>query len=126
MKGARAASGYFRRSAIAARDISGPRGVRLNGRGRAPAGGGAGRRARRDALLVRREQLLRSTAVCRSSSATSDLPHAATAFCCGLPLPQRFHMPGGGAGGGGWAVGSALGLGGAGGEGGVDAARGAC
>ena len=45
-----------------------------------------------DLLLVRREQLLRCTAVCRSDRSTSDLPHAAAALCCGLALPQRFQM----------------------------------
>ena len=43
-----------------------------------------------DLLLVRREQLLRSTAACRSGRSPSDRPHITAAFCCGLPLPQRF------------------------------------
>jgi hypothetical protein len=45
-----------------------------------------------DPLLRRREQLLRSTATCRSGRSTSDGPHIAAAFCCGLPLPPRFHV----------------------------------
>jgi hypothetical protein len=45
-----------------------------------------------DPLLRRREHLLRSTAACRSACATSDGPHIAAAFCCGLPLPPRFHV----------------------------------
>jgi hypothetical protein len=45
-----------------------------------------------DLLLVRREQLLRSTAVCRSDRSVSDFPPPAAALCCGLSLPQRFHM----------------------------------
>ena len=45
-----------------------------------------------DPLLRRGEHLLRSTAACRSIRSTSDGPHIAAAFCCGLPLPQRFHV----------------------------------
>jgi hypothetical protein len=44
-----------------------------------------------DPLLRRREHLLRSAAACRSGRSASDGPHIADAFCCGLPLPQRFH-----------------------------------
>jgi hypothetical protein len=45
-----------------------------------------------DLLLVRREHLLRSTAVRRSDRLASDGTLRAAAFCCGLPLPQRFHI----------------------------------
>jgi hypothetical protein len=45
-----------------------------------------------DLLLVRREHLLPSTAVCRSGRSPSDQPHISAAVCCGLPLPSRFHM----------------------------------
>ena len=44
-----------------------------------------------DLLLVRREQMLRSAAVCRSNRSASDGPHLATALCCGLLLPEHFH-----------------------------------
>ena len=44
-----------------------------------------------DLLLVRRKQVLRSTAVCRSDRLVSDGPRQAAALCCGLPLPRRFH-----------------------------------
>ncbi len=44
-----------------------------------------------DLLLVRREQLLRSTAVCRSVRLASHEPHIAAAVCCSLLLPERFH-----------------------------------
>ena len=54
------------------------------GDGRCPARTG-------DLLLVRREQLLRSTAVCRSSGSTSARARLAAVVCCGLPLPDRFH-----------------------------------
>src|SRR5215210_2868001 len=47
----------------------------------------------RDLLLVRREQLLRSTAVRRSFRLGAMNRTYFAAFCCGLPLPQRFHMP---------------------------------
>src|SRR5215207_42563 len=43
-----------------------------------------------DLLLVRREQLLRSTAACRSGRSANDRPHIAAALCCGSPLPERF------------------------------------
>jgi hypothetical protein len=43
-----------------------------------------------DLLLVRREQLLRSTAVCRSSRSASDARRQAAALCCGFSLPRRF------------------------------------
>jgi hypothetical protein len=56
---------------------------RLIRSGRCPARTG-------DLLLVRREQRLPSTAACRSAHSASDLPHAAAALCCGLPLPNRF------------------------------------
>jgi hypothetical protein len=45
-----------------------------------------------DLLLVRREQLLRSTAAFGSGRSVSEESHLAAALCCGLPLPQRFHM----------------------------------
>jgi hypothetical protein len=45
-----------------------------------------------DPLLRRGEHLLRSTAACRSVCSASDGPRIAAAFCCGLPLPQRFHV----------------------------------
>jgi hypothetical protein len=38
-------------------------------------------------LLRRREQLLRSTAACRSSRSASDVSYLADARWCGLPLP---------------------------------------
>jgi hypothetical protein len=44
-----------------------------------------------DLLLVRREQLLRSTAACRSVSSASDVPRISAALCCGLSLPRCFH-----------------------------------
>jgi hypothetical protein len=45
-----------------------------------------------DLLLVRREHLLPSAAVCRSIRSTSDQPPISAALCCSLSLPQRFHM----------------------------------
>jgi hypothetical protein len=45
-----------------------------------------------DLLLVRREHLLRSTAVCRSDRSVSDGTRIFAALCWGLSLPQRFHM----------------------------------
>lgn len=45
-----------------------------------------------DLLLVRGEQLLRSTAASHSDRSANDGPHVAAALCCGLPLPRRFHM----------------------------------
>jgi hypothetical protein len=44
-----------------------------------------------DLLLVRREHVLPSTAVCRSGRSPSDSPRIPAALCCGLPLPERFH-----------------------------------
>jgi hypothetical protein len=58
---------------------------RIYADGRCPARTG-------DLLLVRREQLLRSTAVCRSGRSTSDLSPIAAALCCGLSLPRRFQV----------------------------------
>jgi hypothetical protein len=45
-----------------------------------------------DLLLVRREQLLLSTAACRSVRSSNDESRLAAAVRCGLSLPQRFHM----------------------------------
>jgi hypothetical protein len=55
--------------------------------------GGDGRCPARtvDLLLVRREQVLRSTAACRSLRSASGEPHPVPAFCCGLSLPKSFH-----------------------------------
>jgi hypothetical protein len=36
--------------------------------------------------------VLRAAATCRSGRSASDDPSLAAAFCCGLSLPQRFHM----------------------------------
>jgi hypothetical protein len=58
---------------------------------RLPAMGGA-RLERATSLLLRREQLLRPTAACRSGSPVSDLPNAAASLCWGLSLPERFHV----------------------------------
>jgi hypothetical protein len=83
-----------RRSSARPRDPRRPSGAamgevlrrkRTDGGGRCPARTG-------DLLLVRREQMLRSTAVCHSMRSSSDFRHMAAALCCGLPLPQRFHM----------------------------------
>jgi hypothetical protein len=60
---------------------------RLRGDGRCPARTG-------DLLLVRREQVLPSAAVCRSHRSASDESHLPAALYCGLSLPQRFHMIG--------------------------------
>jgi hypothetical protein len=60
-------------------------GVLVREDGRCPARTG-------DLLLVRREQLLRSPAVCRSFRSASDELRRAAAVCCGLPLPSRFHV----------------------------------
>jgi hypothetical protein len=57
-----------------------------------PPGDGPGRTRTCDPLLRRREHLLRATAPCRSSRSASDGSHTAAAFCCGLPLPPRFHV----------------------------------
>jgi hypothetical protein len=62
-----------------------PLGKRACGNGRCPARTG-------DLLLVRREQLLQSTAVCRSSRSAGDEARLFAALCCGLSLPRRFHM----------------------------------
>ena len=45
-----------------------------------------------DLLLVRREQVLRSTAACRPLRPASGLSLVAAAVCCGMPLPERFHV----------------------------------
>jgi hypothetical protein len=45
-----------------------------------------------DLTIMSREHLLPSAAACRSSRSANDVPHMAAAFCCGLPLPERFHM----------------------------------
>ena len=79
-----ASTATFRRrlSASAMADV--PLRKRTPEDGRCPARTG-------DLLLVRREHLLRSTAVCRSGRSASDGPHRAAAVCCGLSLPRRFH-----------------------------------
>src|SRR5215208_5146917 len=61
---------------------------------REKAGRGDGRCPARtgDLLLERREQLLRSTAACRSLCSASDVWHLTPAVCCGVPLPDRFHV----------------------------------
>ena len=64
---------------------SGPALKRARQDGRCPARTG-------DLLLVRREQLLRSTAACRSRRSVSDQSQISAALCCGLSLPKRFHM----------------------------------
>ena len=46
----------------------------------------------RDLTIMRREQLLRSTAAYRSVGLCEPCRAVAAAVCCGLPLPQRFHM----------------------------------
>jgi hypothetical protein len=45
-----------------------------------------------DLLLVRREHLLPSTAVCHSCRSASDERAKAAALCCGLSLPSCFHV----------------------------------
>ena len=45
-----------------------------------------------DLLLVRREQPLRSIAACRSACSASDIARICAALCCGVSLPERFHM----------------------------------
>jgi hypothetical protein len=47
---------------------------------------------RRERVAQVVEHLLRSTAVCHSVRSASDVPRVAAALCCGLSLPQRFHM----------------------------------
>ena len=66
------------------RKLTFPRRKRTRENGRCPARTG-------DLLLVRREQMLRPAAVGRSNRSASDGPHLATALCCGLLLPERFH-----------------------------------
>ena len=61
-----------------------PLGKRTRDDGRCPARTG-------DLLLVRREHLLRSAAVCPITRSASDVPPISAALCCGLPLPRRFH-----------------------------------
>jgi hypothetical protein len=80
-------SGVATRGALGTRVAKGRRG----GVGRAPEDA-PGRTRTSDPLLRRDQQVLRSTAACRSGRSTSDGAHIASAFCCGLPLPPRFRV----------------------------------